>query len=73
MKAAGKTSDVWQRAVAFAARRHSGHCGPDGETPYIAHPVRVALTILSVFQCDDAEITAAALLHDAIEKNGHDP
>lgn len=68
MKKSPLPETTWQRAVAFAARRHAGQCGPDGETPYVAHSVRVALTILSLFQCDDAEITAAALLHDVIEK-----
>ena len=37
---------VWQQATAFAARQHRDQTRADGETPYIAHPVRVALTIL---------------------------
>ena len=66
----GKTSlnTVWQRAVAFAARQHRDQTRDDGKTPYVAHPVRVALTILTLFQCDDPEVTAAALLHDVLEK-----
>ena len=61
---------VWQQAAAFAARQHRDQTRSDSETPYISHPVRVALTILTLFQCDDPEVTAAALLHDVLEKTG---
>lgn len=40
---------VWQQAAAFAAREHRDQIRPGG-TPYVAHPVRVALTILTLFQ-----------------------
>ena len=39
----------------------------DGETPYIAHPFRVAMTVRDVFGIDDPVALAAALLHDVIE------
>ena len=61
---------VWQQATAFAACQHRDQTRADGETPYIAHPARVALTILTLFQCDDPDVTAAALLHDVLEKTG---
>jgi guanosine-3',5'-bis(diphosphate) 3'-pyrophosphohydrolase len=61
---------VWQQATAFAACQHRDQTRVDGETPYIAHPMRVALTILTLFQCDDPDVTAAALLHDVLEKTG---
>ena len=61
---------IWQQAVAFAARQHREQMRGDGRTPYIAHPVRVALTILTLFQNDDPEVIAAALLHDVLEKTG---
>ena len=61
---------TWQQAVAFAARQHRDQFRSDGSTPYVAHPARVALTILTLFQCDDPEVTAAALLHDVLEKTG---
>jgi (p)ppGpp synthase/HD superfamily hydrolase len=66
----GSPIALWQEAVSFAARHHCHQLRPDGITPYVAHPVRIALTILTLFQCDDAEVTAAALLHDVLEKTG---
>ena len=59
--------DSWQRAVSFAARSHHGQFRDDGETPYIAHPLRVALVIRHVFGCDDAVTLETAILHDTIE------
>jgi guanosine-3',5'-bis(diphosphate) 3'-pyrophosphohydrolase len=61
------TESAWQRAASFAARRHAGQLRKDGETPYIAHPVRVALTVRHVFEQSDETALVAALLHDLIE------
>ena len=61
---------MWRQAVAFAARQHRDQIRGDDGTPYIAHPMRVALIILMEFQCDDPEVTAAAVLHDVLEKTG---
>src|SRR6185436_16064940 len=61
---------IWQQAVAFAARQHRAQMRGDGRTPYLAHPVRVALTIAMLFKCDDPDVIAAALLHDVLEKTG---
>lgn len=55
------------RAVSFAARAHQNQFRKDGATPYIAHPARVALTLLTIFGIDDEQTLAAALLHDTIE------
>jgi len=62
----------WQQAASFAARAHRHQLRKDQETPYLAHPVRVALTVLLVFGCDDAVVVSAALLHDTIEDTGTD-
>lgn len=62
-----KTSHLWQEAASFAARAHQHQLRKDGVTPYIAHPVRVAMTIAFVFGVDDEQVLAAALLHDTIE------
>lgn len=63
-----KTPDrAWQQAASFAARAHAGQLRKDGRTPYIAHPVRVALTVRHVFGVDDETALVAALLHDVIE------
>jgi len=61
---------IWQQAVAFAARQHRAQMRGDSRTPYIAHPMRVALTIAMLFKCDDSEAIVAALLHDVLEKTG---
>lgn len=58
---------AWQQAVSFAARRHQGQLRKDGETPYFAHPVRVALIVRHVFNLADETCLQAALLHDLIE------
>lgn len=57
----------WQRAVSFAARSHHGQFRDDGETPYIAHPLRVAMIVRDTFACDDAVAIEGAILHDTIE------
>jgi len=60
-------SEIWQKAASFAARAHGEQLRKDDETPYIAHPFRVTMTIRDVFEVDDTNILAAALLHDTIE------
>jgi (p)ppGpp synthase/HD superfamily hydrolase len=55
------------RAVSFAARAHRHQLRKDGATPYVAHPVRVAFTLLTIFGIDDEQTLAAAVLHDTIE------
>lgn len=60
-------SAIWQNAASFAARAHAGQLRKDGETPYIAHLFRVAMTVRNVFGICDPDILAAALLHDTIE------
>ena len=57
----------WQRAAAFATKAHQHQFRKDGATPYVSHPVRVALTVTQVFGCDDEVAITAALLHDTIE------
>jgi (p)ppGpp synthase/HD superfamily hydrolase len=55
-------------AVSFGARAHGGRTRPDGETPYHAHPMRVALRVAG-WDCDDEDTLIAALLHDVIENS----
>ena len=65
MERAGES--LWQRAVSFAAQRHEGQYRKDGQTPYFAHPVRVALVVRHVFEVSDETALVTALLHDLIE------
>lgn len=58
---------LWQQAVSFAARVHQHQLRKDGKTPYVAHPLRVAITVRHVFGVDDEIALAAACLHDVIE------
>jgi (p)ppGpp synthase/HD superfamily hydrolase len=63
---------MWQEAVSFAARAHAHQVRNDGRTPYVAHVVRVALTVRDLFGCADEAALCAALLHDTIEDTGTD-
>ena len=60
--------NVIMRAAVFAAERHRGQVrkGADS-TPYIEHPLAVAQALAEEGGVDDAEMLAAALLHDTIE------
>lgn len=65
--AAPAPNSAWQRAVAFAARKHKNQLRKDGVTPYVSHVYRVAMTVRHVFNFDDQATLLAALLHDTIE------
>jgi guanosine-3',5'-bis(diphosphate) 3'-pyrophosphohydrolase len=67
-----KNPHLWQEAASFAARAHRHQLRKDGVTPYVAHPMRVAMTVACVFGFDDEHVLAAALLHDTIEDTGVD-
>ncbi len=58
---------LWQEAASFAARAHRNQIRKDGQTPYIAHPMRVAMTIRHIFGCEDTVAMCAGMLHDTIE------
>lgn len=56
------------KAAQFAAVKHRDQRRKDVESsPYIIHPISVALTIADIGNIDDPEILAAALLHDTLE------
>lgn len=56
------------QAIGFAARKHKDQRRKDEEaSPYINHPVSVALLIAEIGGVTDPEILAAAILHDTIE------
>jgi len=56
-------------ALAFAAIAHQGQKRKGTRIPYIVHPVGVMLILLQAGEAD-AEILAAALLHDTVEDSG---
>lgn len=56
------------RALAFAATKHREQRRKGrGASPYINHPIEVARTLAEVGGVTDAEILAAAVLHDTLE------
>lgn len=61
-------------AADFAARRHRGQTRKDeARSPYINHPLRVAHLLSQVGEVRDAEVLAAALLHDTVEDTDTTP
>ncbi len=57
--------DKLLQAIQFATSRHAKQLRKDNVTPFISHPLSVAL-ILSEFTSDN-EILAAGVLHDVLE------
>ena len=56
------------RALAFAAHKHRDQRRKDAEaSPYINHPIALAEMLAGEGGVTDAEVLAAALLHDTIE------
>jgi len=62
------------QAVEFAARKHKDQRRKDEEaSPYINHPVSVALLLAERGKVTDPEILAAAILHDTLEDTDTTP
>lgn len=57
--------DIFERAVCFATKKHSGQIRKLSNAPYILHPLEVAAIVGTM--TDDKEILAAAVLHDTVE------
>ena len=55
------------KATQFAALKHCDQRRKDGKTPYIIHPISVAMILAEIGSIEDLEILSAALLHDTIE------
>ena len=58
-----------EAALAFAAVAHQGQKRKGTGIPYIVHPVGVMVVLLQAGETD-AEVLAAALLHDTVEDAG---
>ena len=62
------------KAAHFAAQKHRDQRRKDKHaSPYIIHPISVALAIAQIGGVDDPEILAAALLHDTLEDTKTEP
>ena len=55
------------KATQFAALKHCDQARKDGKTPYIIHPISVAMILSEIGSIEDPEILSAALLHDTLE------
>ena len=55
------------KATQFAAIKHCDQRRKDGKTPYIIHPISVAMILAEIGSIEDPEILSAALLHDTLE------
>ncbi|MBR0412217.1 MAG: bifunctional (p)ppGpp synthetase/guanosine-3',5'-bis(diphosphate) 3'-pyrophosphohydrolase [Eubacterium sp.] len=58
-------TDVFEKAVSFAARAHRGQKRKDGSI-YILHPLEVA--VIAGTMTHDEDVIAAAVLHDTVEQ-----
>lgn len=54
------------KAFSFANKAHHGKFQDDGVTPYIGHPVRVALILSEELSLRDKDLICASLLHDVL-------
>lgn len=61
-------SKILLKAIAFAADKHRFQKRKDTEgTPYINHPISVALTLMDLGGETNQDLLVAAILHDTIE------
>jgi guanosine-3',5'-bis(diphosphate) 3'-pyrophosphohydrolase len=68
------TQTLILKAAHFAAKKHRDQRRKDKHaSPYIIHPISVALEIAQTGGVDDPEILAAALLHDTLEDTDTKP
>ncbi len=56
---------IMEEAIQFAAEKHEGQTRKGSKKPYICHPVEVMMLVAKM--TPDAEVAAAAALHDTIE------
>ena len=62
------------KAAHFAAMKHRDQRRKDhASSPYINHPIAVALMVAEIGGVDDHDVIAAALLHDTIEDTDTSP
>ena len=57
--------ELFDEALIFACRKHSGQRRKMSDTPYFVHPMEVASIVATM--SDNQELLAAALLHDTVE------
>ena len=68
MTTATVLTDRFDRALLYATHVHGGQVRKGTSTPYVAHLVAVAATVLEYG--GDEDLAIAALLHDSVEDQG---
>jgi (p)ppGpp synthase/HD superfamily hydrolase len=68
MTAATVLTDRFDRALLYATHVHGGQVRKETSTPYVAHLLAVAATVLEYG--GDEDLAIAALLHDSVEDQG---
>lgn len=61
----GIAVNTFEKALAFAAKKHEGQIRKRNGVPYILHPCEAAA--IAATMTDDPEILAAVMLHDTLE------
>ena len=61
-------TDRFDRALLYATHVHGGQVRKGTSTPYVAHLLAVAATVLEYG--GDEDLAVAALLHDSVEDQG---
>jgi (p)ppGpp synthase/HD superfamily hydrolase len=64
-------TDRFDRALLYATHVHGGQVRKGTSTPYVAHLLAVAATVLEYG--GDEDLAIAALLHDSVEDQGGKP
>ena len=63
-----KTTPLIEKALEFATEKHKNQTRQNEEkSPYIVHPIAVRHILSELGGVEDAEVLAAALLHDTLE------
>jgi len=68
MSKATVLTDRFDRALLYATHVHGGQVRKGTSTPYVAHLLAVAATVLEYG--GDEDLAIAALLHDSVEDQG---
>lgn len=63
-----KSNGMIEKAIAFAAKAHTGMNRKGKNRPYIMHPLEAMLIVAGL--TDDEDVIAAAVLHDTVEDTG---
>ena len=57
--------DIFDKAILFATKAHSGSFRKGATTPYIVHPMEASAIVATM--TDDKNVLAAAVLQDVVE------